>query len=468
MIRTALVFSSSQIDLVRVDPDSKQLVVAKSQALPTEAIARGKVQNKELVSSVLKELTKELPNKLNKLILVIPEDAVISKSLELPKLKLEEINEAIQFAAEEYLPFKLDEAVLDWKMISADKQNHILFQAVEKSIIHDYIDQVRDLSFDVSVVETPALAMLQLCDCKGITRILIHVGIKEAVLTLARGCEVIATSVVNYHSKLNEAITSTILSMMAYYKDFEVKSLVIGGIGLTQSLVKQMSVLHIPIGGFNLPITVAPVIANNYLLGISAAVRDITPPSDQQTINLLPADIVTQQSSKSTLAMLNFIVWFLNLGSLIIISILGATWWWLQKEEQSVKANKQQTTPANVQIIEAAKKTNDLASLAIQLDSYDQFPLELINSINTLQKKGIKIAQINLRLVEKKGEVVGLADDRESLLTFKQSLEEVKDISAVALPASSFVEQSQIPFQLNFNLAGAETENKNKVIKIKQ
>lgn len=460
MIRTALVFSSSQIDLVQVDPQAKQLVMAKSQPLPEEAITRGQIQDTEQVNTALKTLVSQLPKKLGSIVLVIPEDAVISKSLVLPKLKNEEIDEAIRFAAEEYLPYKLEDAVLDWKKLQVDQQVHVLFQAIETSIVHTYTDVVSQCDLEVAVVETPALAMVQLCDCGQVCRILVHVGQHEAVLTLVRGCEVIATSVVNQYTKLAEAVSRTILHMTTYYKDFSVSSLQVGGVGLTQALVRQLSTLHIPIGGFNLPITAAPVVANTYLLGISAAVRDITPPSDQHTINLLPTDIVKKQSSKSTLSLFNFIVWFLAIGCIGVATLFGGLWMWLDREEKLVKSGTQAIAPANAKSIELANKTNQLSNLAIQLAPADQFPLELINGISALQKKGIKIAQINLRIVEKKGDVIGLADTRESLLEFKQSLEQISDIGTVTLPASSFVEETQIPFQLQFSLGTEQVKKK--------
>jgi len=248
--------------------------------------------------------------------------------------------------------------------------------------------------------------------------------------------------------------------MMTYYRDFSVSALLVGGVGLSQNVVKQLSTLRVPVNGFNLPITAAPVVANTYLLGISAAIRDITPPSDQQTINLLPADVVSKHTSRSFINLFNYIVWLLAVGSLLIVAALGATWFWLQKEEQGIIAQKQSITPANSKTIELTNQVNTLSSLVIALVPNDQFPLELINSINALQKTGIKIAQINMKLTEKKGDVIGLADNRNSLLDFKQSLEQVSGVGTVALPASSFVEETKIPFQINFSLKESDTSKK--------
>jgi len=462
MIRTALVFSSYAIDLVQVDFEAKKLVIAKSQALPPEAISRGQIHDSKAVSLALTQLFLQTPKHPKGLIVVIPEDAVISKSLTLPKLKSKEIDEAVRFAAEEYLPFKLEEAVLDWKILQIDEQSHVLFQAVPKNVVYGYVELLKMQSLEVEVIETPALAMVQLCDCGVACRILMHVGQKEAILTLVKGCEVVATSVVNHGTKLAESISRTTLHMMTYYRDFPVSTLFVGGMGLSQTIVKQLSALHVPISGFNLPITAPPALANTYLLGISAAVRDITPPSDQHTINLLPKDIVYQQKSKSNFKLLNNIVWLLGIGSMLIVTALGFTWFWLQQQEQQIIAQKQSITSADSKTIELANQANSLSSQVISLASGDKFPLELINAINNLQKTGIKIAQIDIKLTEKKGDVIGLADNRNSLLDFKQSLEKVEGLGVVALPASSFVEEAQIPFQINFTLKdiGSSVNNK--------
>jgi type IV pilus assembly PilM-like protein len=452
MISTALVFSSNQIDLVQVDTTSKKLLRAFSQALNANSIVRGKIVDTVFVDQAVKALLDKLPKKPKQLTLVIPEDAVISKSITLPEISKNEVDEAVSWEAENYLPYTLKEAVLDWKILENREKIHVLFQAISKEVIDAFVKIIQKHGVDIGVVETPAMAMARLAEDKPGIRLLIHVDNTGAVLTLAKNYEVVATSVISRTSNLTQSIKTTIANMINYYREFPVEWLQIGGMGVSSSMVKSLSVFKLPVTGFSLPITVQPAIANNFLLAISAAVREVLPPSDQDTINLLPTWCVSKQSKISQGKFLRKLGIYLAIFSLGLTASLASFYFWLTDQEKSLLTVQNNTSNVSREAMQTAGNINQLSSLVIKLADNDDFPLEFVNKIESQTEGKIKISQITVFSSERKGELIAMADDRAAMLKFKQEIEQIEEISQVQLPISSFAEEKNIPFSLNFSM----------------
>jgi hypothetical protein len=80
----------------------------------------------------------------------------------------------------------------------------------------------------------------------------------------------------------------------------------------------------------------------------------------------------------------------------------------------------------------------------------------VINAILAKKTSSIKIIQITYQydpILGKKIGILGTASSRDALLSFEQTLENDKDFTNVNLPLSSFVQDSNIQFDLTLNPA---------------
>jgi len=88
--------------------------------------------------------------------------AVVARLVEMPMMKDEELKNAIRFEVEKNIPFKIDEALLDYQVISSTleaKKSKILFAAVKEALVRDYIETIHELGFQIKCVDVDAIAL---------------------------------------------------------------------------------------------------------------------------------------------------------------------------------------------------------------------------------------------------------------------------------------------------------------------
>ncbi|MGI5827920.1 MAG: type IV pilus biogenesis protein PilM [Patescibacteria group bacterium] len=453
MVSSVLVFSSSQIQFLQLDAHKKQIVAAVTQPLAQGSIKRGKIEDKVAVTQAVTQVVKAAKTSLSEITLIIPEDTAISKSLEIPKLPDKEADEAVRWEAENVLPYPLESVVLDWQVVSTNGKHHILFLAVPQEVVDAYIKVIESQSIRVAAVETPALALVRLAEAKPGIRLLVHVSQTEAILTLTKNQEVVATSLIPVTTQLSDHLKQTILHMCKYYRNFPVEWIQIGGMGVTTQLVESLSELKLPISGYAMSITVKPEVANNYLLAISGALKNVALPSDQKTINLLPQWYVSSYTSKQNRRFWTklLIVW--TLFTAILFISLGGVYLWLLQKEREFTQNLNSPSSIRKEALAAAGAANQASQRVQVLSATDYFPTITSEKIKSLTNSEITLGKIQLSLPEKKGTVMGMASDRQAMVTFKQALEDLPEINEVQLPVSSFAEGENIPFQLFFTLS---------------
>lgn len=469
MIKTVIVFSKQTIQLFQL---AKTKQIKKSKILnsikidlPVGLISRHGISDVETLSKYLVSLLKQTKYHPQSVSLVIPEDTVISKSLVLPVLKSKEVKEAIKWQVEKFLPYSLDKSVWDWKTVKGQDQQHILFQTLPKDIVDNYLQMFKDLKIRVDVLETTALALSRVAQPQK-TKFLIYIDQSEAIITLVSKYEVVATSIIKQDPQLAKHLLFTLQRMQRYYNKFTAELLQVGGIGLTTDLLENLKTLKLPILGFNLPFIVQPAIANQFLLAISASLKPALPPSDPQTINLLPEKYVKNNQLKKMLSLMQQ----LFLGAVLYSSILFAAstiaLFYLNNINRQFLNKKNDNSILAKDVVVKARQINSLSKSIVNLQKYDFFPLKLTQKLRNTNTKGIELMSISFDMIKNQAEIRGMAKDRVSLLSYKKSLESLKMIKAVVLPVSSFTQEEDLPFQLSLkldkNLSNFEKNNESK------
>lgn len=91
--------------------------------------------------------------------------SVIVRFVQFPKMKPEELKSAITYEAENYIPFKLDEVVLDYTILeeaagpNQDMMN-VLLIAVKKEEIYPLIKEFQDAELQVELIDIDTLASI--------------------------------------------------------------------------------------------------------------------------------------------------------------------------------------------------------------------------------------------------------------------------------------------------------------------
>ncbi|MFZ5468521.1 MAG: type IV pilus assembly protein PilM [Myxococcota bacterium] len=132
--------------------------------LPPEAIVDGALMNSTAIVQAMQELMSELKIKQKEVALGVSGHSVIIKKISMPRMTQEELEESIQWEAEQYIPFDVKDVNIDTQILSSDAndqtgQMDVLLVAAKKDMINDYTTVVSEAGLSPTVVDVDAFAV---------------------------------------------------------------------------------------------------------------------------------------------------------------------------------------------------------------------------------------------------------------------------------------------------------------------
>src|SRR5579871_3052058 len=132
--------------------------------LPPEAIVDGALMNSTAIVQAIQELMAELKIKQREVAIGVSGHSVIIKKISMPRMTQEELEESIQWEAEQYIPFDVKDVNIDTQILSGDGndasgQMDVLLVAAKKDMINDYTTVVSEAGLLPSVVDVDAFAV---------------------------------------------------------------------------------------------------------------------------------------------------------------------------------------------------------------------------------------------------------------------------------------------------------------------
>ena len=155
------------IKLKKTDQDF-ELASYGEQAIPVGVIEKGEVKSKNgLVEAIKKLLNNIKGDKLNThyAAVSLPEEKSFLKNIKMPQMSMEDLEEAVYFEIENYIPLRIEDVYFDFKVIPSfsnkRKENHleVLFAAISKNILDDYIHCLKTAGIQPIYLETESLPL---------------------------------------------------------------------------------------------------------------------------------------------------------------------------------------------------------------------------------------------------------------------------------------------------------------------
>src|SRR3954466_162905 len=136
-------------------------------ALPPEAIVDGALMNSTAIVEAIRGLVAQYKLKNREAAIGVSGHSVIIKKISMPKMTQEELEESIQWEAEQYIPFDVKDVNIDTQILaSADSdeqtaagQMDVLLVAAKKDMINDYTTVVSEAGLSPVVVDVDAFAV---------------------------------------------------------------------------------------------------------------------------------------------------------------------------------------------------------------------------------------------------------------------------------------------------------------------
>jgi len=131
--------------------------------LPVEAIVDNSLMDTSSIVEVVKNTLKSLDVKGADVACSISGNSVIIRKISLPAMPPEELEEQLQWEAEQYIPFDINDVNIDFQILSPDEGDPskmtLLLVASKKDIINDYVAVFNEAGIKLVVMDVDAFAV---------------------------------------------------------------------------------------------------------------------------------------------------------------------------------------------------------------------------------------------------------------------------------------------------------------------
>lgn len=159
---------SSAIKLVQIKESKGKYTLEKFglKPLEPEVIVDGTVMDETRVVGAIRELIDETGAKLNKVAVSISGHSVIVKKITLPPMPDDELEGQVKLAAEQYIPFDINEVNYDFHVLNpldqaddGEPQMSLLLVAAKKDKVNELTELVRGAGLTPVVMDVDAFAI---------------------------------------------------------------------------------------------------------------------------------------------------------------------------------------------------------------------------------------------------------------------------------------------------------------------
>ncbi|MFP4017189.1 MAG: type IV pilus assembly protein PilM [Halanaerobiales bacterium] len=165
---TAIDIGTDSIKAVKFQKKKKELIITGfgMKSLPHQSLNEGKIVDEAVVANRLEQLCNELHCRNDRIVTTLSSNNLIIRNMELPAMDdKERLSEAIKWESEDHLPFPVDSAVEDFKVLSRKGELlEILLVATKKDMLDNLLSVYGHLGIIPAVVNIQPMALLSLID----------------------------------------------------------------------------------------------------------------------------------------------------------------------------------------------------------------------------------------------------------------------------------------------------------------
>lgn len=191
----ALDIGSTSIKMVEaaVDKSGYRILNLGLLPLPANAIQNNMVVETKLVADTIRKLMQDHGVKAKQVISAVPGRAVIMKKIQMPKQEKSELDNNIEFEAQNVIPESIDNVNLDYQVLSESEDGNkmdVLLVAVKKEIVNSYADAISEAGLVPAIMDVDYFALENMYEANYISDAiagvvgLIHIGCQNTSISL--------------------------------------------------------------------------------------------------------------------------------------------------------------------------------------------------------------------------------------------------------------------------------------------
>jgi len=155
----------SSIKLVELREDKKgyKLQNLAISPLPPEAIVDGALMDSVTIVDAIRDVISNSKTKTKDVVSSVSGHSVIVKKISLPFMTEAELEESIQWEAERYIPFDINDVNIDFQIFGAAPENpevmDVVLVAAKKDIINDYVSIIIEAGLNPIIIDIDSFAL---------------------------------------------------------------------------------------------------------------------------------------------------------------------------------------------------------------------------------------------------------------------------------------------------------------------
>ncbi len=131
--------------------------------VPFGAIEEGNIKDPDTVAEAIQELYRMYNIKEKNVAIAIGGYSVIVKKITMQNMPEDQLSESINFEAEQYIPFDINDVNIDFQILGENEQNpnqmNVLLVAAKKDMVNDYINLIDAAQLNLCIIDIDAFAL---------------------------------------------------------------------------------------------------------------------------------------------------------------------------------------------------------------------------------------------------------------------------------------------------------------------
>jgi len=131
--------------------------------LPPEAIVDGALMDSATIIDTIRDVIATSKTKLKDVAASVSGHSVIVKKISLPLMTEAELEESIQWEAERYIPFDINDVNIDFQIFGSTRENpeamDVILVAAKKDIINDYVSVIMESGLNPVIIDIDSFAL---------------------------------------------------------------------------------------------------------------------------------------------------------------------------------------------------------------------------------------------------------------------------------------------------------------------
>jgi len=155
--------SSIKLVELKEDKNGHKLQNLAISPLPSEAIVDGALMDSVTIIDTIRDVIATSKTKTKDVVTSVSGHSVIVKKISLPFMTEAELEESIQWEAERYIPFDINDVNIDFQIFGSTPENpevmDVVLVAAKKDIINDYVSVIMESGLNPVIIDIDSFAL---------------------------------------------------------------------------------------------------------------------------------------------------------------------------------------------------------------------------------------------------------------------------------------------------------------------